>query len=129
MATISITGIEGVMARFEKLSAAAEPAFQAAAKAGGELMAAKISQAAPVRTGGVSKSIKASAPKHNMGDGFYSEVKPMGSDGHGESYAKIVNILEYSRTRSRPFFYSAVDASTGEVNAAMAGIVRDLLTK
>lgn len=131
MATITITGIDEALARFEKLGAAAEDAFRAAAKAGGELMAEKISAAAPVRTGGLSKSIKASSPKHTVGDGFYTEVKPTGSDSHGESYAKIANIIEYGRKYAspQPFFYPTVDSASGEVNALMAGIVKKELIK
>ena len=129
MATITITGVEDVLGKFEKMTAAMEPAFAAAAQAGGELMAERIKASAPVRTGGVSKSIKAGAPKHSMGDGFYSTVEPTGSDSHGESYAKIVNILEYSATRGHPFFYSAVDAASGEVQGKMASMVREALAK
>ena len=129
MATIMITGIDEAMARLERMGAEAEPAFMAAAQAGGQLMAEKISAGAPRRTGGVAGSIKSGSPKHTMGDGFHCEVKPEGSDSHGEPYAKIVNILEYSATRGHPFFYAEADAAAGEVRAVMTDMVREKLTK
>lgn len=129
MATITITGIDEALARLGKMTAAMEPAFEKAAKAGGQLMAEKISAGAPRRTGGVAGSIQPGKVQHTVGDGFHSEVKPEGTDPHGEPYAKIVNILEYSATRGHPFFYATVDASGGEVRGMMADMVRRELTK
>ena len=129
MATITIVGMDQAFERIEKMTQAMEPVFEKAAGAGGKLMAERVSEAAPRRTGGLSKSVRAGTVKHTIAEGFHSTVEMVGSDPHGEPYAKIANILEYSATRGRPFFYAAADAATDEVRALMAGIIREELGK
>ena len=50
----------------------------------------------------------------------HCEVKP-GGENHGESLAKIGNILEYGRSNmpARPWFNPTVEQATGEVTQAM----------
>lgn len=129
MATVTITGVDQVLKRFEKMAAAAEPVFEKAAEAGGQMMARLISADAPVRTGGVAKSIRSGKVKHTVAEGFHCEVEPTGNDPHGEPYAKIVNILEYSEKRGHPFFYASADAHAAEVQSAMGAMVSEGLTK
>ncbi len=127
MATFTTGGIAAEMAKFDGLMRGADAACEKAVKAGGKLLAQRLSQAAPVYSGphhdvtpgALRDSIKAGPVKYDAGDGFHCEVKPFGSD-HGEPLAKIGNILEYSETRGRPWFNPTIDKVAGEVTQAMA---------
>ena len=44
-----------------------------------QLLAEKLSAAAPVRTGALAASIKAGAVKYSAADGYYCEVAPTGT--------------------------------------------------
>ena len=120
MATFTCSGISAQLAKFDKLGKGTDAACQKAVKAGGCLLAERLADAAPYRTGALSKSIKAGKVDYNAGDGYHCEVKPVGTN-HGESLAKIGNILEYGRSNMapRPWFNPTVENARGEVTQAM----------
>lgn len=120
MGTFTSGGIAAELARFDKLAKGTDAACQKAVKAGGKLLAERLAAAAPVDTGALAASIKAGAVDYNAADGYHCEVKPVG-ENHGESLAKIGNILEYGRSNmpARPWFNPTVEQATGEVTQAM----------
>ncbi|MBR4711519.1 MAG: HK97 gp10 family phage protein [Clostridia bacterium] len=127
MAKFECRGIEAQIAKFDGLAAGTEEACRRAVDAGGKLLADRLKEAAPVRTGGLQRSIKAGKLEYSPGDGWHAEVKPQGKDGRGEPYAKIGNVLEYGHGRvpPRPWFLPAVARSESEVIQAM----REAFTK
>ena len=120
MATFSTTGIAAELARFEMLAENTENACTKAVQAGGELLAERLSAAAPVDTGKLSRSIKAGGVDYNAGDGFNCTVMPVG-ENRGQNLAKIGNILEYgtSKMSARPWFHGTVGQSAGAVTQKM----------
>ena len=120
MASFSCTGVGEIAVQFEKLAQGTEKACQQAVKAGAEILKEQLSAAAPVDTGALAASIKAGSVQYNAGDGWYSEVKPVG-ENHGENLAKIGNILEYGRSNMapRPWFAPTIQSAKGEVESAM----------
>lgn len=121
MGAFAAGGIAAEMAKFEKMMHGSEASCKKAVKAGGELLAEKLSAAAPVRTGALAASIKAGAVKYSAADGYYCEVAPTGTNAEGENLAKIGNILEYGRSNmpARPWFVPTVDNAVEEVNSAI----------
>lgn len=130
MARMTVSGLDGQLAQFEQLARQSEEACKAAVTAGGKALAPALSKAAPVlksarrgvTPGALRDSIKVSKPKvGGAGDGVYVEVKPEGSD-HGQSLAKIGNILEYGRSNmaAQPWFESTIMENEEAVKAAMA---------
>ena len=130
MAKVSVDGLDGQLAQFEALARSSEEACKAAVKAGGKVLEAALIKAAPVlkkahrgvTPGALRDSIKAGTPKAGgAGDGVYCEVKPEGSD-HGQSLAKIGNILEYGRTGmdAQPWFYSTILENEAAIQGTMA---------
>lgn len=117
-------GIAAEMARFERLGKNIGPAAQKAVKAGGKLLAERLSEAAPRDTGALAASIKAGSVSYNAADGYHCQVAPTG-ENHGESLAKIGNILEYGRSNMapRPWFNPTVQSASGEVIAAMQSVI------
>lgn len=124
MGAFATGGIAAEMAKFEKLARGSEVSCKKAVKAGGQLLAEKLSASAPVRTGALATSIKAGAVKFDAVDGYYCEVTPTGTNAEGENLAKIGNILEYGRSNmpARPWFAPTVDSAVEEVK----GIIRDV---
>ena len=121
MASLTCTGIDQIRVQFEKLAKGSDAACQKAVKAGAQLLAEKLGAAAPVDTGALQGSVKAGAVKYDAGDGWNCEVKPVGTN-HGESLAKIGNILEYGRSDGkshRPWFNNTIIDNTGAVIGAM----------
>lgn len=126
MATLTFSGLNGEIEKLQRVSKAADEALRKAVKAGGDLLAEKLREAAPVRTGGLQKSIKAGKVDYNAGDGYTSEVKPTGNDPRGEPYAKIGNVIEYGRSnmRARPWFNPTVAQTESAVTQKMAEVFR-----
>ncbi len=124
MGAFATGGIAAEMEKFEKLARGSEESCRKAVKAGGKLLAEKLSDAAPVRTGALAASIKAGAVKYSAADGYYCEVAPTGTNAEGENLAKIGNILEYGRSNmpARPWFAPTVDNAAAEVN----NVIRDV---
>ena len=121
MGAFETGGIAAEMARFDKLIKGTEAACTAAVQAGAAVLAERLSEAAPVDTGALSKSVKADKPVYDAGNGYYCTVGPKGKN-HGEPLAKIGNILEYGDAngrRHRPWFANTVDAAEGEIKAAI----------
>ena len=122
MAKLDISGIPEAIKRFEEMGKRTEPALKKAVKAGGDLLAEKLRDQAPVRTGALKASIKASAVKSSSSEGYYTEVKPVGNHPkNGESLAKIGNILEYGRAKMAWFTPTVVNCEN-EVNAKIAEV-------
>ncbi|MDO4837855.1 MAG: HK97 gp10 family phage protein [Clostridia bacterium] len=124
MGAFATGGIAAEMEKFEKLARGSEESCRKAVKAGGKLLAEKLSDAAPIRTGGLAASIKAGAVKYSAADGYYCEVAPTGTNADGENYAKIGNILEYGRSNmpARPWFAPTVDNAADEVNSTIRDV-------
>ena len=53
----------------------------------GKMLAEKLAENAPKRTGGLAESVKAGAVKYDAGNGYYCKVAPDGKNAQGESYA------------------------------------------
>lgn len=121
MGAFAAGGIAAEMTKFERLARGSEASCKKAVKAGGQLLAEKLSAAAPVRTGALAASIKAGAVKYSAADGYCCEVAPTGTNAEGENLAKIGNILEYGRSNmpARPWFVPTVDSAVEEVNSAI----------
>ena len=121
MGAFAAGGIAAEMTKFERLARGSEASCKKAVKAGGQLLAEKLSAAAPVRTGALAASIKAGAVKYSAADGYYCEVAPTDTNAEGENLAKIGNILEYGRSNmpARPWFVPTVDSAVEEVNSAI----------
>lgn len=120
MATFECSGVGEIALKFDKLAKGTDEACQQAVKAGASVLKDRLSQAAPVRTGALAGSIKAGSVKYDAGDGWNSEVKPVG-ENHGENLAKIGNILEYGRSNMapQPWFAPTIESARGEVESAM----------
>lgn len=132
MGTFSCSGIGAELDKFDLKRRGADEAIEKAVKAGGKVLAKRLQEAAPERSGGLKQSIKASKVEYNAADGFHCNVGPEGKDAHGEPYAKIGNILEYGRSaRSvdpgrditemspKAWFVPAVNSAESEVVQAM----------
>ena len=79
MGAFAAGGIAAEMTKFERMARGSEASCKKAVKAGGQLLAEKLSAAAPVRTGALAASIKAGAVKYSAADGYYCEVAPTGT--------------------------------------------------
>lgn len=124
MGAFKTGGIAAEIGKFEKLARGSEESCKKAVKAGGKLLASKLSEAAPVRTGGLAASIKAGSVKYSAADGYYCVIAPDGRDARGENYAKIGNVLEYGRSNmpARPWFAPTVDSAVEEVTSAIRDV-------
>ena len=98
MGTFTCSGIGAELQKFDLKRKGADKAIEAAVKAGGKVLAKRLQNAAPERTGGLKRSIKAGKVEYNAADGFHCNVGPTGKNEHGEPYAKIGNIIEYGRS-------------------------------
>ena len=123
MGTFYSGGIAAELDKFDGLLKGTDAACKQAVKAGGKLLAERLSSAAPVATGALAASIKAGSVSYNAADGYNCDVAPVG-ENHGENLAKIGNILEYGRSNmpARPWFNPTVEQSTGEVIQAMQAV-------
>ena len=132
MGTFSCSGIGAELEKFDLKRRGADEAISKAVKAGGQVLAKRLKDAAPERSGGPKRSIKASKVEYNAGDGFHCNVGPDGKDAHGVPYAKIGNILEYGRSAQardpgrdvtampkKPWFVPTVNSAENEVVQAM----------
>ena len=132
MGTFTCSGIGAELEKFDLKRRGADEAIGKAVKAGGQALAKKLREAAPERSGGLKKSIKASKVEYNAADGFHCNVGPEGKDAHGEPYAKIGNILEYGRSaqkrdpgrdvtemKKKAWFVPTVKSAENEVVQAM----------
>ncbi len=98
-----------------------------AVQAGAEIVSEALRASAPVRTGGLSESVRPHAVKHNNAeDGWTCEVYPDGTNEEGERYALIGFVLEYGRSNmaARPWFRNTVEDVAGEVQDAMASALQ-----
>ena len=126
MAGFEVKGMEATIARFQRAAMTSEDAVKRAVKAGGKLVADRLKDKAPVRTGALRESIKAGPVKYNAAEGYFCKVEPTGNHPEtGEPLAKIGNILEYGRsygdTQKPPlgWFHPTVKAAEGDAVQAM----------
>ena len=98
MGTFQTGGIAAELEKFDGLAKGVNEACEKAVQAGGKALAKRLTDAAPVKTGGLQKSIKAGKVDYNAADGYHCSVGPTGKNERGEPYAKIGNILEYGRS-------------------------------
>ena len=116
MGTFTTGGIAAELEKFDGLIKGTDEACMKAVKAGGDVLAARLKEAAPVysgsrrdvKPGALRDSIRAGKPNYNAADGFHSKVEPVGKD-HGEPLAKIGNILEYGEDLKEWFHCIDVD--------------------
>lgn len=121
-----IRGMDAATAQVRAMMEGAEDAARRAVKAGAKALAERLREQAPVETGALRDSIKPGPVKYSAADGYYCEVKPVGSHpATGEPLAKIGNILEYGRSYGATkkaglgWFHPTVKAAEGEITAAM----------
>ena len=128
MGTFDFGGISAELEKFDGLARGTEEACGRAVEAGGKALARKLKDAAPVyagtrrdiKPGALKRSVKAGKVKYSAADGYHCDVGPVGTD-HGESLAKIGNILEYGRSNMepRPWFAGTVADAADEVTQVM----------
>ena len=120
MGSFECSGIGEIAVQFEKLSQGTDQACRQAVKAGADVLKEELAAAAPVDTGALAASIRPSSVQYDAGDGWYSEVRPVG-ENHGENLAKIGNILEYGRSNMapRPWFAPTIASAKAKVESAM----------
>jgi HK97 gp10 family phage protein len=128
MGAFTTGGIAAELEKFDGLIKGTDEACMMAVKAGGDVLARRLKEAAPVYTGSrrdikpgaLRNSIKAGKPDYNAADGYHSKVEPVGKD-HGEPLAKIGNILEYGRSNMspQPWFNPTIEHAADEVVEAM----------
>lgn len=118
--------MQAVIDGIKRREAGTEERIKRAVKAGGKVLAERLSAKAPVDEGELRDSIKAGPVQYTAGDGFSCEVKPIGKHSKtGEPLAKIGNILEYGRSygeKDKPglaWFHPTVKAAEGDVASAM----------
>lgn len=132
MGTFNTTGVAAELEKFDLKRKGADEAIEKAVAAGGKALAKRLADAAPVRHGGLKKSIKAGKVEYNAADGFNCDVGPTGKNERGEPYAKIGNILEYGRSaqhrdpgrdisemKAKAWFVPTVNNAEGEVVRVM----------
>lgn len=132
MGTFSCSGIGAELEKFDLKRRGADEAISKAVKAGGQVLAKRLKEAAPERSGGLKRSIKATKVEYNAADGYHCNVGPQGKDEHGVAYAKIGNVLEYGRSarerdpgrdvtemKAKPWFVPTVNSAENEVVQAM----------
>lgn len=94
MASITCKGIEDIAKKFQSMGKNIQPACEAAVYAGGKLLAEKLKEACPVKTGTLRKSIRAEKPTTGYGTGTVCVVRPTGKQ-HGERNGAIAFYVEY----------------------------------
>ena len=132
MGTFQTGGIAAELERFDGLAKGVNEACEIAVDAGGKALAKRLTEAAPEKSGGLKRSIKAGKVEYNAADGYHCDVGPTGKNSRGEPYAKIGNILEYGRSAqhrdpgrdvsamsAKPWFNPAVGRAENEVKQAM----------
>lgn len=128
MGTFATGGIAAELEKFNGLIKGTDEACMQAVKAGGDVLARHLKEAAPVysgsrrdvKPGALRDSIRAGKPAYNAADGFHSKVEPVGKE-HGEPLAKIGNILEYGRSdmSPQPWFNPTIARASDEVIEAI----------
>lgn len=135
MASFSTGGISVQIEMLKKLENRADDVCKAAVKAGADVLVRRLKEAAPVHQGNrkdvkpgqLRDSIKAGKVEWSATDGYSCDVGPKGDDIHGQSLAKIGNVLEYGRSNmpARPWFVPTVKAAEPEVKAAMQKVIEE----
>ena len=118
VARVTTKGIDHIARKLAQMGKNVEPACEKAVYEGGKLLAEKLQEACPVRTGTLRKSIKAEKAKVDFGKGIYSLVHPTGEQ-HGERNGMIAFVTEYGRSNMppRPWWFPTIAASGQEVSA------------
>ena len=132
MGTFNTGGIAAEIKKSDGLAKGTDEACRQAVTAGGKLLAKRLQEAAPERSGGLKRSVKAGKVDYNAADGYHCDVGPTGKNERGEPYAKIGNVLEYGRSQQsrdpgrdinampkKAWFNPTVGRAEGEVRQAM----------
>lgn len=121
MAKVTFTGVDAVLDQVNTLADNVDEACQKAVQNAGWMLAEKLSEAAPERTGQLKKSIRAGKVEHDSVNGYHSTVMPVGNNDQGRNLAMIGNILEYGRSHQapNPWFSTTIEANR---NAVISGI-------
>jgi len=102
MARIHFTGVDDVIRSFEIEAERIERNGDAAVEAGANVLIESAREEAPVDTGGLRDSIKATKVSRNERGDRMATVYPDGLNPRGERYAMIANVLEYGRSDTPP---------------------------
>ena len=129
MAKVTFTGVDAVLDQMNDLADGVDDACTKAVKNAGQLLAEKLSAAAPERTGQLKASIRAGKVEHDSANGFHSTVMPVGSNDQGRNLAMIGNILEYGRSHQapNPWFSTTIEANRSAVVSEIEETVRNEL--
>lgn len=84
-----------------------------ACNAGAQAVAQNVTEAAPVRTGGLKNSITVKNAREGKYYDFYAQVVFNGTDEHGERYGEIAAVNEYGKKGqpARPFVRPALHSA------------------
>lgn len=121
MARVTYTGVDAVLDQMNSLADNVEGACQKAVKNASEMLADKLAQAAPVRTGQLQASIRADKVEHDSVNGFHTTVMPVGNNDQGRNLAMIGNILEYGRSNQapNPWFSTTIEENRSAIVSEM----------
>ena len=134
MARIDFTGLDDVIARFEKEGTKLARLAPQALKAGGEILAERMRDLCPKDSGQLARHIRVEEPKGDAASGYYVDVLPYGTrraagtyGGKSQPYTRIAFVLEHGRSNmaARPFMQPAADQCERAITEAM----REVLTR
>ena len=128
MAKLEIdNGIDDMIKMFDKLENSDEAAKKAVTKAS-RVVEKSIRAAVPKRTGGLANSFFSTDAKKNQW-GYYSVVRPVGSDSKGVSYARIAAFNEYGTDKyaGRPYITKATKSAQAEAEKVMQEVFDEAL--
>ncbi len=130
MAEITTKGIDKLVKQFQSMGKNVEPACMKAVKAGGDVLAAALHDAAPYRTGALAESIKAEKAKAEYGKGILCLVHPTGEQ-HGERNGEIAFVTEYGRSNMppRPWWFPTVQANESRVGGVVKSVFLEEIKK
>lgn len=123
MARLTFQGLDAVMDELTRRENGASEVIGQMLEAGAAEMVQAWKDAAPVRTGGLQKSIKASKITKDA-DGGNAVISPKGTNKYGYRYGEIAFILHYGTSRINASRWVDAAEADGEpkVEAAMRAI-------
>lgn len=125
MATFNVTGIDEAIKALDIAAEEMTRRAPAAAKAGGAVAAKVMADAAPVRTGQLSRSMVVKGPYTSALDGTYCDVFPDGIREDGQRNAEVGFVKEYGRSnmQAEPWMRPAIERHGDEILAAVTDVL------
>lgn len=131
MAKMDISIPDELVKQLDTLGSEAADVAKEMVEAGGEVLLQAIKSKAPVKTGGLKRSIKRTGGHADSEGIWYDNIRFTGYDGRktkksakGTSYAEIAQIYEYGTPRqpARPFVKPVISQSSSAVKQAMQDV-------